>query len=326
MGFLDSLLGGGSETTTAEIPRYIERPSEFIANRVGTIMGQPGQRQFNPFQQQGVNQLVETARAGNPFLGQSTQFLQDLYGTSGMGEGEFGLANALVGGQAVNPAAQETARIAFGGELGQNPFLESQFNRAANVAGENFRENVIPGMDTEYAQAGRSGGMRYAGERNRAEDAYGRQINDLANQVYGGQYNTDLARRDQALQQLGGLGQQDVANRLAGAGLYQQGRQNVFAGLGQAAGIDAMRYADPTRLFEAGNLIQNQPWGTLQQGANLLSSLQYPRSQTTQANPNPFAQLVNLGTQVAHSVVPFTNPQQPAGQPTGVSQMRSPYG
>ena len=59
--------------------------------------------------------------------------------------------------------------------------------------------------------------------------------------------------------QLGGLGQQDVANRLAGAGLYQQGRQNVFAGLGQAAGIDAMRYADPTRLYEAGTMIQNQP-------------------------------------------------------------------
>ena len=305
MGFLDSILGGGSETVETEVPRYIERPSEFIGNRVNTILGQPQQRGFNQFQQEGVGRIVETARAPNPFLGQSTQFLQDLYGTSGMGEGEFGLANALVGGEAINPAAAETARIAYGGELGQNPFLESQFNRAADVAGENFRENVIPGMDTEFAQAGRSGGMRYAGERNRAEDAYGRQINDLANQVFGGQYNQDLARRDQALGQLGGLGQQDVANRLAGAGLYQQGRQNVFAGLGQAAEIDAMRYADPTRLFEAGGLIQNQPWGPLQQGANLLSSLRYPQSQTSSANPNPFAQLVGLGTQVAGAFRPY---------------------
>ena len=139
--------------------------------------------------------------------------------------------------------------------------------------------------------------MRYAGERNRAEDAYGRQINDLANQVFGGQYNTDLARRDQALGQLGGLGQQDVQNRLSGAGLFQQGLGNVFQGLGQTGAIDQQRFGDPERLLQAGGIIQQRPFVPLQTGANILSGLQG----TPTTNTNPLGQLFGLGVQLANS-------------------------
>ena len=219
-----------------------------------------------------------------------------------MGEGEFGLANALVGGQAINPAAAETARIAYGGELGQNPFLESQFNRAANVAGENFRENVIPGMDTEYAQAGARAACATPASAigPRMPMAARSTISPIKCMAASTTRTSPGAIRPCG--QLGGLGQQDVANRLAGAGLYQQGRQNVFAGLGQAAGIDAMRYADPTRLFEAGGLIQNAPWGPLQQGAQTLGALQFPSSQTTQENPNPFDAADGHGDPARHGL------------------------
>lgn len=295
MGFsLNSLFEPGM---TSELPSFIQRPSQEIGNRIGNILNRPTQRTFNPTEEEGVQGLIRQAQAGNPFLGQSTNFLQGLFQSGGLNQAETGLAGGLIGGEAINPAAGETARIAFGGELGQNPFLESQFNRAANVVGENFRENIVPGLDNEYAAAGRSGSRRYAGERNRAEDAYGRQINDLANQVFGGQYNQDLARRDQALGQLGQYGQQDVQNRLSGAGLFQQGLSNVFQGLGQTGAIDQQRFTDPERLLQAGGIIQQRPFVPLQTGANILAGLQG----TPTTNTNPLGQLFGLGTQLANS-------------------------
>jgi hypothetical protein len=304
MGILDSVLGGGSQTVETEIPGYIERPSEYIGNRIAGLLKRPDQRGFNATQQSGLYGVINTANAGNPFLADNTGFLSGLYDSGGLNSQSAGLAGSLVNGEAVNPAYAETARIANGGELGQNPFLESTFNRAANVVGENFQDNILANMDNSFAQRGRSGSRAYANARNSEEDAYGRQINDLANQVFGGQYNADLGRRDQALGALGGLGQQDVQNRLAGAGLYQQGVANQFGAVGASDNVNQQRYGESERLFQAGNTIQQQPYASLERGAGIIGQLRFPQQQTTQDNPNPFAQAIGFGTSIAGAFMP----------------------
>ena len=140
--------------------------------------------------------------------------------------------------------------------------------------------------------------MRYAGERNRAEDAYGRQINDLANQVFGGQYNQDLARRDQAL----GQARPVSASRTSRTGsaapaCSSRALGNVFQGLGQTGAIDQQRFGDPERLLQAGGIIQQRPFVPLQTGANILAGLQG----TPTTNTNPLGQIFGLGTQLAAS-------------------------
>ncbi|MBL8302358.1 MAG: tail fiber domain-containing protein, partial [Ideonella sp.] len=147
-------------------------------------------------------------------------------------------------------------------------------------------------MDQGFAASGRLGSKAYAKARGSAEDAYGRQLNDLANEVYGGAYQFDQGRKDQALGQLGALGQQSVDNRIAGAGLYQQGIGNLFSGVGAMPGVDAARYSDFDRLFQAGTTVQQQPWQSSRMGANIINSLQ--GGQTASTDPNPWGQIAGL--------------------------------
>ena len=164
---------------------------------------------------------------------------------------------------------------------------------------------MVADLDTEYAASGRSGSLRYAKARGSAEDAYGKQINDLANSIFGGAYNADLGRRDQALTSLAGLGQQDVQNRLLGAGLYNQGTENLFGALQASGLVDASRFTDAERLFQAGNTIYDQPYQQLERGAGILGQLQFPTSQRTSQNVNPFSQLLGAGIGIAGAAAPY---------------------
>ena len=88
MGFsLNSLFEPGQ---TTELPSFIERPSQEIGSRIGNILNRPGQRTFNPTEQEGIEGLIRQAQAGNPFLGQSTNFLQNLFQSGGLNDAEFG--------------------------------------------------------------------------------------------------------------------------------------------------------------------------------------------------------------------------------------------
>ena len=295
MGILDSVLGGGSQEAKVEIPQYIRKPSEYIGNRINNTLRDPAMGEFTPEQQTALDRIIAEATGGAGYAPGSENFLSNLFASGGLTTGQGALAEGLIGGQYVNPAFGETMRVAFGGDVGANPWLDSTFNRAADVAGENFRDNVVAGMDNEFAASGRLGSKAYANARGSAEDAYGRQLNDLANEVYGGAYQGDMARKDAALGQLSGLGQQDLQNRIAGAGLYQQGIGNMFGGISAMPAVDAGRYSDAERLFQVGTTIKDLPWDSLRTGANILGSLQSPTSTTQTSNPNPFGQAIGLG-------------------------------
>lgn len=88
---------------------------------------------------------------------------------------------------AMNDPLQSKAMSYYGNVLGgeSNPYLDSMFNRAAN--------QVQSRLSSQFAAAGRYGSGDQARETSQA-------YNDLASQMYGGQYNADQARMMQAAQ------------------------------------------------------------------------------------------------------------------------------
>lgn len=313
MGILDSVLGGGSQKTETRLPGYITIPSRDISRITTGLINDPSQREFTPEQQTAWDRIVAEATGGAGYAPGSENFLSNLFASGGLTTGQGALAEGLIGGQYVNPAFGETMRIAYGGDVGNNPWLESTFNRAADVAGENFQNNVIAGMDNQFAQTGRLGSKAYAQARGTAEDAYGRQLNDLANEVYGGAYQSDMAAKNAALGQLAGLGQQDVQNRIAGAGLYQQGTENMFGGVSAMPTVDAGRYSDWERLFQAGTTERDLPWDSLRAGAGIIGSLQHGQSTQQQNNPNKIGQAIGYGTALMGMYNNYKYPQQGGG-------------
>ena len=153
----------------------------------------------------------------------------------------------------------------------------------------------MPGLDSKFAAAGRTGSGAYAQLRNHQEKQLGGALGDLATGVYGGAYEQDQGRRMQALGMQGTLGQQDVANRLSGAGLYNQGTQNMFGGIGLGPQAAGMQYGDAQQLFNVGSTTQNAIWDRLQKAQNIASGLPAPTTSTLTQNPNPFSQLLGMG-------------------------------
>lgn len=329
MGFADSLFGGGSQTAQVKLPDYIRQPADDIGTAINNIFKKRGPA-LNDQQQQALYGIEQTATQGNPLYPYGEQFAANIFGNGGLTQGQQSLAGALVNGQFtdpsfggfadaasgnwINPALGETARVAMGGDVGTNPYLESTFKRAADVAGQNFRENVIPGMDRSYIAEGRLGSNSYANARNRAEESYGRNVNDLATTIFGGAYEQDRNRQSQALSQFGQLGeaanqtrfaglsglsnlsQNDVQNRLAGANIYQAGIGNQFGALSGLPQLDQMRYSDYDRLFGAGTTRQDARYGEVNRAASALGQLPYGQTTTQSAQGNPFTQAIGIGS------------------------------
>lgn len=295
MGFADTLFGGGSQTAQTKLPDYIRQPADDIGTAIGNIFKKRGPA-LNSQQQQALTGIEQTASAGDPLFPYGQQFLGNIFGNGGLTQGQDALGNALVNGQFVNPAFAETARIAYGGDVGTNPYLEATFKRAADVAGQNYRENVIPGMDRAFASQGRLGSNAYANARNRSEEAYGRNVNDLATTIFGGAYEGDRNRQMTALGQLGGLGQEDVANRLQGANIFQQGTANQFGAAGMLPQFNQLQYADLDRLFSAGTTRQDARYAEANRAAGALGQLPYGQTTTQSASINPLSGAIGLGT------------------------------
>ena len=335
---LGDILGGGSQESKIELPDYIRNP----AGRIGqTIEGTFRRRGpvLNQQQQDALGGIEGTARGGNPLLPQSQDFLSRLFGGGGLTGEQSNLAGQLTGGGFVNPAAagyanvaggglrnpalDEARRVATGGDVGRNPYLEDTYNRAANVVSQQFRENAVPGMDRAFLSQGRLGSNAYANARNRTEDSYGRNLNDLATTVFGGAYEQDRNRQQQALglygqlgqagidtrlQGLAGqanLGQQDVANRIAGSDIYGQGTNNLFGATSTLPQLQELRYDDLNRLFGAGTTRQDARYAEINRAGQALRGLPYGQTQTTSNNVNPLVQGIGLATGIAGAAAPY---------------------
>jgi hypothetical protein len=182
------------------------------------------------------------------------------------------LAGQLTSGQVQNPAMAGLSHIASGADVGQNPYLDAAYQRSAGQLTDAWKNVGAPGMALDASSAGRTGGGLYALMRNQGEHQLGQNLTDLTTGMYGGAYNTERANQLSALGQQAQVGQQDVNNRLSGAGLFGQGQQTAMQGIQLGQNLQNSQVNNLSQLTGVGQALQQAPWQAGTQYAGLLNS------------------------------------------------------
>ena len=212
---------------------------------------------------EGSMQNWVTNTLNNPIGGQQRDFLSGLMGQGPQSFSGYDVKGNLTSGLGADVQSQ-LSRTLQGDYLNSNPYLDKTYDRAL--------EGVLPGLNATFGGAGRSGSGVHAMSAGKASS-------DLANQIYGGNYQMergrmmqaagmgsqdDLARRnmDQNAYQFNqnlGLGAAGELNRLAGIqGTIQQGAAGMAP---TAAGLD---WQNLDRLASVGGAREGQAGRELQ--------------------------------------------------------------
>jgi hypothetical protein len=146
-----------------------------------------------------------------------------MYGGQGQAYGAYNQGMNALGGQNMQQAFGTLNRM-------QNPGVDPMMGVYANQIGQNFREQIMPGLRGDAALAGGLGGSRAGIAQGLAGARAGQQLQDFGAQLYGA--NQDRAA--QAAQAAGQLGMQQAG----GYGtLGQFGMSIPWYNLQQQAGL-----------------------------------------------------------------------------------------
>lgn len=182
-----------------------------------TVAGQSG------YTQQAQQLAAGRALQGNPLLGQAQGVTEDILG----------------GGYFSNPSTQGLTETGSGAYLNANPYLDQTFDRASDAVSRQFRNNVMPGIASMFAQGGRYGSNAMSEGLGQAEQAYGDTLNNLATDIYGGNYARERVLQQQALGELGNqFGKERLLQNQA-LGLAPQLAQADYFDIGQLANVGA---------------------------------------------------------------------------------------
>lgn len=121
-------------------------------------------------------------------------------------------ANDLTG--ANNPARAMLEQTANGSFLNANPYLNEAIANSNRGLVNQFNTEVAPGIDGQFAAAGRMGSGAFAAMRNKAEGSLANAMSQNANNVMMQNYSMERANMENAKNQIGALAQADVRNRL----------------------------------------------------------------------------------------------------------------
>ena len=160
--------------------------------------------ELKPLATEYTNKAIDLSKQGyNPYQGQR---YADLNPTQNYGIGMV-QNRAINGSNTINNAESNLNQIINGGNY--NPYLDQMYGRAAN--------QVANSVNSNFSSAGRYG----SGAQN---DVLGKNLGDLATNIYGGAYAQDQANRMQAIgmaPQFGNQAYQD-ASQLLNVGQIQQ--------------------------------------------------------------------------------------------------------
>jgi hypothetical protein len=175
--------GGGSGHTT--VTNQVQLPG----------WAQPYARLFLGDVANYVNQGLE---AGYPFPPEQLYgFTPDQLSAMGLGrESALKDAQALVG-----PALSNVSATQSGAYLSpqSNPYLEATFNAASAPVVQQFRNATEPAIQAEFAHAGSFGGSAQRQAEGIAQKNLGETLQNLATNIYGGNYESE--RQNQIRQQ-----------------------------------------------------------------------------------------------------------------------------
>lgn len=142
--------------------------------------------------------------------------------------------NTTIGiGSGVNPgvaaAGQNNADTLNGKYLdpASNPWLKDTFNAGADAVTRQYQTATAPQTAGAMASAGRYGSGAYGNQVKNNELNLGTSLNNLATNIYGGNYQNERGNQMTAAGQAGGINQAQYINPSAalGAGNIQQTQQ-----------------------------------------------------------------------------------------------------
>lgn len=163
-----------------------------------------------PWEQQMLNRDArEFGQGGSPYQRALSQYTgQNAWG---MGDRFNPYVGQLSNRNEYNPMIGRLAR-----DRTQNPYLDQTFNRAAGRVGEQFNEQVLPGIHSAFSSAGRTGGGLHGQTVTGAAGELGDTLSGLATDIYGGAYDRDMSRQLQGEMAAGNLYGQGMQRRLMG--------------------------------------------------------------------------------------------------------------
>lgn len=124
-------------------------------------------------------------------------------------------------GTDVGNAASNLATRTMGGEfMGQNPYLDQMYGRAAQNVTRQFQRSVLPELESRFARAGRVPSGALQAGRGEAMRSLAGELGGMATDIYGGAYETERGRQERAM--------------------------------GMAPSLSAMRYSDLDRMRQVG--------------------------------------------------------------------------
>lgn len=222
-----------------------------IANRPYTTAPMPRVAGFTPAQQEAFAQTGQAATAYQPLLGQATTAAQQAAGAPGA----LNVAQPFLG------AAGQSSVSNIGTYM--NPYNEAVVSRIADLGTRNLNENIMPGIEGRYIQAGQLGygGREGAGTPSGMLTDTARAIRDTSADILGKQTEalqsgytqaanlagTDLSRMGTLASTAGNLANVQQGQQLAASGalsgLGAQAQSLGLTGAGALGGVGAQQQA-----------------------------------------------------------------------------------
>ncbi len=241
MGWLDGLMGGGSGSNVT-----------YTTQSTSSSPWEPQQQYLKDV----FGKAQEAYNAGNPnyfpestVVGYSPETQQALSQVQNIATGDNPMMDAA------QSAITDTASGTF--LNAGNPYMQGAFNNAANLAGEAFREQTLPSIDSSFASAGRLGSGLYANQRNKAEDTFSRSMAEMAGNMAYQNYQDERGRQMSAAAMAPGMSQ----------ARYQDAQ--MLANVGAAR--EAEQQAELSDRVNRWNFEQNSDWDRLGRYASLIS-------------------------------------------------------
>lgn len=236
------------------------------------------------------NSIINTALAGSPLIGNAQGAVNGITtgaafdptgantlkaGTNFTNAGVAATQNLsdLLSGNA-NPATAMLQGTANGDYLNNNPHLEAAIKKANDPLIQEYMSKVAPGIDSQFAAAGRMGSGAFAQTRNNSDKTFATALADQTAGIMADNYSRERTNQINAQNSIGALYDQNANTALNAAGqlgqlsqAQQDSRNNAASslingqnaqanlqlqGAGMAGGLRDLDYMDADRLAGVG--------------------------------------------------------------------------
>lgn len=118
----------------------------------------------------------------------------------------------MLSGQATDPNSLLNQSLGLAGKTingdflsAGNPYFQQMYSKATQPMVDQFNQQIAPGIDATFAQAGRAGSGLYANARNGAEKTLSGALSDTAGGLAYQNYSDERARQNAAMSAAPGL-------------------------------------------------------------------------------------------------------------------------